>query len=86
MGTETQVKGSAGYVAIERIVGILHGKRGSFVLQHKSTMRAGTDFKMDITVVPDSGTDELAGIAGRFTILFEGKNHLYEFDYTLDGK
>ena len=86
MGTETQVKGSAGYVAIERIVGTLHGKRGSFVLQHKSTMRAGADFKMDVTVVPDSGTDELIGIAGRFTILFEGKNHLYEFDYTLDGK
>ena len=86
MGTETQVKGSAGYVAIERIVGTLHGKRGSFVLQHKSTMRADADFKMDITVVPDSGTDELTGIAGRFTILFEGKNHLYEFDYTLDGK
>jgi hypothetical protein len=86
MGTETQVKGSAGYVAVERVTGTLHGKRGSFVLQHKSTMRKGADFKMDITVVPDSGTDELTGIAGTFNIIFEGKNHLYEFDYALDEK
>ena len=56
------------------------------MLQHKSSMRKGADFKMDITVVPDSGTNELAGIAGTFTIIFEGKNHLYEFDYTMEEK
>jgi len=82
----TAVQGSAGYVALERVTGTLHGKRGSFVLLHKATMRAGADFRMDITVVPDSGTEELAGIAGTFKIIFEGKNHLYEFDYTLEGK
>jgi hypothetical protein len=84
MGADSPVQGSAGYVAVERVTGMLHGKRGSFVLQHKSSMRKGADFKMDITVVPDSGTEELAGIAGVFTIIFEGKNHLYEFDYTLE--
>ena len=86
MGADSPVKGSAGYVAVERITGSLHGKQGSFVLQHKSSMRKGADFKMDITVVPDSGTDELTGIAGTFTIIFEGKDHLYEFDYTLEEK
>ncbi len=84
MGADSPVQGSAGYVAVERVAGTLHGKRGSFVLQHKSSMRKGADFKMDITVVPDSGTEELTGIDGVFTILFEGKNHLYEFDYTLE--
>jgi len=86
MGADSPVKGSAGYVAVERVTGTLHGKRGSFVLQHKSTMRKGADFKMDITVVPDSGTDELAGLSGIFTIIFEGKNHLYEFHYTMEDK
>ncbi len=81
---DSPVQGSGGYVAVERVTGSLHGKKGSFVLQHKSTMRKGADFKMDITVVPDSGTNELEGIAGTFTIIFEGKNHLYEFDYTLE--
>ena len=84
MGADTPVQGSAGYVAVERVTGSLHGRKGSFVLQHKSTMRKGADFRMDITVVPDSGTEELTGIAGTFTIIFEGKNHLYEFDYTLE--
>lgn len=86
MGADTAVKGSAGYVAVERVTGTLHGKSGSFALLHKSTMRKGADFRMDITVVPDSGTDELASIAGTFTIIFEGKNHLYEFDYSLEDK
>jgi hypothetical protein len=86
MGADSPVEGSAGYVAVERVTGSLHGKKGSFVLQHKSSMRKGADFKMDITVVPDSGTNELAGIAGTFTIIFEGKNHLYEFDYTMEEK
>ena len=86
MGADSPVQGSAGYVAVERVTGSLHGKKGSFVLQHKSSMRKGADFKMDITVVPDSGTNELAGIAGTFTIIFEGKNHLYEFDYTMEEK
>ena len=81
-GTPTQ--GSAGYVAIERVSGTLHGRRGSFILQHNATMTRGTP-QLAIVVVPDSGADELAGISGTMNIIIEGGKHSYEFDYTLDG-
>ncbi|MGY4829495.1 DUF3224 domain-containing protein [Sphaerotilaceae bacterium SBD11-9] len=78
----TAVKGSAGYVAIERVTGALHGKSGSFMLQHTGVMDRGAP-KLDVNVVPDSGTDELAGLTGKLAIdIVEGK-HLYTFDYTL---
>jgi hypothetical protein len=78
----TPTKGSAGYVAIERVTGTLHGRSGSFVFQHSGTMERGAQ-QLSITVVPDSGTGELAGIAGRFTLqIVEGK-HLYDLAYTL---
>ena len=81
----TDVKGSAGYVAIERVTGKLNGHSGSFVLQHNATMTRGTP-QMNIVVVPDSGTGELAGISGTLTItIIEGK-HFYEFDYTLSDQ
>jgi hypothetical protein len=78
----TRVRGSAGYVAIERVSGTLHGKRGSFVLQHIGTMSHG-DFRLSVTVIPDSGTDELTGITGSMNILVVAKKHSYKFDYTL---
>lgn len=81
----TAVEGSAGYVALELVTGTLNGKRGSFILQHKGTMRKGV-YALNVTVVPDSGTDELAGIAGAMTITIEGAKHSYEFEYTLGGK
>jgi hypothetical protein len=74
--------GSAGYVAIERVTGTLHGREGSFVFQHSGTMDAGAQ-SLSITVVPGSGSGELAGLAGRFTLRIEGGRHFYEFDYTL---
>ncbi|MBE1160384.1 DUF3224 domain-containing protein [Dyella acidiphila] len=77
-----QVQGSAGYVAIERITGTLHGKRGSFVLQHSGTMDRGVP-SLAISVVPDSGTDELAGITGALQIRIEQGQHFYSFDYRL---
>ena len=78
----TSVKGSAGYVAIERVSGTLQGRNGSFVLQHSGTMARG-DFQLSVTVVPDSGTDQLAGLAGKMAInIIDGK-HLYDFEYTL---
>jgi len=81
----TEVKGSAGYVAIERVVGKLNGRSGSFVLQHNATMTRGTP-RMNIVVVPDSGTGELTGISGTLLInIVEGK-HFYEFDYTLPAQ
>lgn len=75
-------KGAAGYVAIEMVDGTLNGKAGSFALQHSATMDASGP-KMTITVVPGSGSGELAGIAGSFTIKIEKGQHFYEFDYTL---
>ena len=80
----TEVKGSAGYVAIERVTGTLQGRSGSFVLQHSGTMTRG-DGKLNVTVVPDSGTGELKGLAGSMTIDIVDGQHLYRFQYTLDA-
>jgi len=78
----TAVKGSAGYVAIESVRGTLHGRSGTFVLQHSGTMTRATP-QLTITVIPDSGTGELAGLAGKMTIEVEGGKHSYDFEYTL---
>jgi len=76
------VKGSAGYVAIEQVSGTLHGRKGTFVLQHSGTMDRGEPH-LSIRVVPDSGTDELAGLAGTMTIEIADGKHAYGFEYTL---
>jgi hypothetical protein len=78
----TTTEGSAGYVAIERVSGKLQGRSGSFVVQHTGTMARGAQ-ALSITVVPDSGTGELAGIAGTMRIRIEERKHFYEFDYVL---
>ncbi len=78
----TEVKGSAGYVAIERVDGVLDGRRGTFVLQHSGSMNRGAP-SLSVTVVPDSGTGELAGLAGEFRIIVAEDRHSYEFDYSL---
>ena len=78
----TSVKGSAGYVAIERVTGKLHGHKGSFVLQHSGTMNRGTP-ALSVTVVPDSGTDELTGLSGSMSILIAAGKDSYEFEYTM---
>jgi Protein of unknown function (DUF3224) len=78
----TTVKDSAGYVAIERVSGALQGRKGTFALQHTATMNRGVP-DLSITVVPDSGTEELAGLSGRMGIrIVEGK-HFYDFDFVL---
>jgi hypothetical protein len=81
----TTVQGSAGYVAVEKVTGTLVGRIGSFVLQHSGTMTRGVP-QLTITVVPDSGTGQLAGLAGKMTIKIEGGKHFYEFEYTLPEK
>jgi hypothetical protein len=82
----TSVKDSAGYVAVERVTGTLNGRSGSFSLQHSATMDRGKP-QLSITVVPDSGTGQLVGLAGKMTITIEpdGK-HFYDFDYTLGAE
>lgn len=78
----TSVKGSAGYVAIERVSGTLAGRRGTFVLQHSGTMTRGAP-SLTITVVPDSGTEQLTGLSGAMAIDVANGKHSYVFDYTL---
>jgi hypothetical protein len=77
----TQVKGSAGYVAIEWVSGALDGRNGGFALQHSGTMTRGVP-QMTVTVVPDSGTEELTGLAGSMTIKITDGKHFYDFEYT----
>jgi hypothetical protein len=75
------VKGSAGYVAIEKVTGTLHGREGTFVLQHSGTMNRGVP-TLSITVIPDTGTGELAGLTGSMQISIDNKRHSYVFDYS----
>jgi len=77
----TGVTGSAGYVAIERVSGTLQGRTGTFVLQHSGTMTRGAP-QLTITVVPDSGTGQLAGLVGRMAINIADGKHSYDFEYT----
>jgi|HubBroStandDraft_5_1064220.scaffolds.fasta_scaffold00344_5 hypothetical protein len=81
----TDVKGSAGYVAMERVTGTLQGRSGSFVLQHSGTMAHG-EAQQSITVVPDSGTGQLVGIAGKLTVIIAGGKHSYQFEYSLPAE
>ncbi len=78
----TAVKGSAGYVALEWVSGTLHGGTGTFILQHSGTMTRGA-LELTITVVPDSGTGQLVGLAGKMTIKIADGKHSYDFEYTL---
>ena len=80
----TAVENSAGYVALERVVGSLHGRSGSFVLQHNGLANRGAQ-QLTITIVPDSGTGDLAGISGQMAILIEDGQHRYTLEYTTEG-
>jgi hypothetical protein len=79
----TAVKGSAGYVALEKVTGTLAGRSGTFALQHWGVMDKGTP-ELRIMVVPDSGTGDLTGLTGTMTIDIQpGGKHFYGFTYTL---
>jgi len=82
----SETKGSAGYVAVEVVTGKVEGLSGSFSLIHLGIMDRGKP-TLRVTVVPDSGTGELTGLTGTFTITIsaDGK-HTYNFDYTLPAK
>ena len=77
----TATKGSASYVALERVTGALHGRSGTFVLQHAGVMDRG-QASLVCEVVPDSGTDGLLGLTGRMAIDVSN-GHAYTFAYTL---
>jgi hypothetical protein len=78
----SDVKGSGAYVAVERVTGTLNGRKGSFVLVHKGTMAHGST-QLEITVVPDSGKDQLTGISGKLNIMIADGKHSYDFEYSL---
>ena len=78
-------KGSAGYVALEKVTGKLAGRQGSFVLQHSGTMMRG-EGSLSVTVVPDSGADELEGLTGHMTIENNEGEHSYVFEFSLGNK
>lgn len=82
LAAQTEVKGSAGYVALERVTGELAGRSGSFVLQHSGMMGQGEQ-RLTIEVVTDSGTGELEGISGTLEIDFEQEGHPFVFTYSL---
>ena len=77
------IANSAGYVALERIVGELDGHAGSFVVVHMGLMNRGQQ-SLTIRIVPDSGTDGLTGIAGVMTIDIVSGQHNYTIDYTME--
>jgi hypothetical protein len=82
LGASTPVQGSAGYVALERVVGKLGTRDGSFVLQHNGWMRDGEQH-LTVTVVPDSGTGALKGLSGEMIIRITDGRHQYALDYVL---
>jgi Protein of unknown function (DUF3224) len=77
----TAVEGSMGYVAVEQVSGTLHGKQGTFVLQHFGIMNAN-ESRLVLEVLPDSGTGELTNLAGKMSIIIEDGQHFYTFDYS----
>lgn len=82
---QSEVKDSGVYVAVERVTGTLKGKRGSFAMYHSGVMNRGKP-ELKITVVPDSGTDELQGITGTMNIKIDNGKHSYDFEYSLPEK
>ena len=78
----TDTPGSAAYVAIEHFTGSVDGKSGSLVLQHSGVMNRG-DARLTVIIVPDSGTDELAGISGTLEIDNDEGRHSYTLEYEI---
>lgn len=80
MGIMDQKTGSGGYVALERVTGVLDGRKGSFCLQHSCTMAQGVPTQ-SIVVIPDSGVDGLVGLKGAMVIDLVGDEHFYTLEY-----
>ncbi|WP_036111855.1 MULTISPECIES: DUF3224 domain-containing protein [Luteibacter] len=79
----TSVQGSAAYAAVERFTGSVNGRAGSFALVHRGVMSAAGQ-ELLITIVPDTGSRELTGITGTFSITIDNAGgHTYDLAYTL---
>ena len=77
----TPTPGSAGYVLIEHVAATVKGRSGTFALQHHGLMERGAP-ELKVAIIPDSGTGELAGIAGGMTI-DAADDHAYVLTYSL---
>jgi len=84
LAVRTATPGSAGYVLIERVEATLAGKSGSFLLQHYGILDRSRP-EQKVAVIPDSGSGELAGIAGQMSI-DAAANHAYVFSYSFEGQ
>jgi hypothetical protein len=76
-------EGGGGYIGHDRVTGSLAGKAGAFVFQHGGIM--GPDGISNTgTIVPGSGTEELAGLKGEGTMLADEQgNHTFTLEYSL---
>ena len=72
--------GSATFIGLERVVGSVGERTGSFVLQHNGVFEHGVA-KATLAVVAGSGTDGLRGIQGMGEFAVE---HEPPFKMTLD--
>jgi hypothetical protein len=81
----TDSTGAMAYVALERVTGKLNGRSGSFLLMHNASMLKSDPVSgmLQVTVVPQSGTDELAGLSGKLTITIEAGKHSFDLEYEL---
>lgn len=70
------------YVALERVEGALHGRRGAFLLAHRGVMDANGQ-TLTIDIVPGSGTGKLTGITGALGLRIADGVHHYDLAYTL---
>ena len=82
MAGGNEANGARVYVALETVTGTLKGRQGSFILAHRGTMSANGQ-ALSVIIVPDSGTDELNGIAGNLDIDIRDGKHFYTIDYIL---
>lgn len=72
--------GSATFVGLERVVGRLGGRSGSFVLEHRGVAAENGVLTETSSVVPGSGTEELAGLRGDVKFV---SGHAEEYPYPL---
>jgi hypothetical protein len=73
--------GSGSFVGLERVIGRVAGRAGSFVLQHTGTFNK-SDVIGTCFVVPQSGTGELANLRGEGEISLSGHAELYPMKFS----
>jgi Protein of unknown function (DUF3224) len=72
------------YLAMESFEGSLNGRAGTFNFAHSATTQGTGRASEFFTIVPSSGTGELAGISGTGALAIdEDGTHRITFDYSL---